>query len=413
MTPELLYMEEIYNFKNKKGFLLISSLFILSSMIIVVSFYLSAVTQEIRVSQIVRAAPQAYYLAEAGIEEAFFKLQNDASYKNSFETDDSWSAAFTRSDSIVPGGSYTVTIANTDIARATITATSTININNVQSQRVVKADVFKAINNIPLNDIAAFASQDINSIGSNVQITGGNLFTNDDIDLKFFSNWTVDSDAKAGKDINVSVSSDLDAVNIFDQSNPPIPEQTQTPQIDFDSDDPSSFKSRADEIYTKQEFRDMLKDFPVLALNGIIYVTGDVHIKKGHTLTINGALVSDGSISVANGFSSEESSANLYVNKVGNDASGILSKKNITFGGFNANIDIQGLVYAGGNFRIQDGIFQNVSVEITGGLIAQEMDVLVSWNPIQITYNNAHINEAIGAPLFSQVLFINHWEEEY
>ena len=406
-------MEEIYNNQSKKGFLLIASLFVLSTMIIIVSFYLSAVLQEIRISNIVDASSQAYYLAEAGIQEAFWKLQNDSAYKSSFENSSDWSATFTRNDSIVPNGSYTVTIQNMAQAHALITATSTISVRDAQSQRVLKADAFKALNESPVDDVALFSNENISSIGSKIQVIGGGLFTNNNLDLKFFSDWEVEQDASAVENIQVGVSSSLNALSEHDKNSPPIPSEIQTPQIDFDSDDMTSLKSRADSIYTKQEFMNLLEDFPVIELDGIIYVTGDVSIKKGHSLTVNGTLVADGSISVANGFSNEESPANLYVYKQEGIASGVISKKNITFGGFNANIYIEGLVYSGGSLRIQDGIFQNVSVAIEGGLIAQDINALVSWNPITITLNQANINEALGTALFSQVLFINHWEEEY
>lgn len=406
-------MEETCKNKKKNGFLLISSLFVLSTMIIIVSFYLSAITQEIKVSQIVNTSAQAYYLAESGIQEAFWKLQNDAAYKNNFEADPSWSATFTRSDSIIPGGSYTVTIANTALAAATITATSTIPVRGAYSQRVVQAGVFKALNDSPAANVAVYQNGAIYSIGSNVQIAGGNLFSNQDIDLKFFSNWTIDGDAKSPRKINISPSSSLSANNILDQDNPPVPLEISMPQIDFDSQDPASFKSRASQVYTSQDFRSLLKNFPVTTLNGITYITGDVDIKKGATLTINGALVADGSINIANGYSGEETGANLFVNKIGNEPSGIFSKRNITIGGFSATADIEGLVYAGGKVRIQDGIFQNVDVSITGGIISQNMEILVSWEPTVITYNQQFVSEALGIPLFSQVLFINHWEEEY
>ena len=170
-----MFMEEIYKTNKHKacplerrGFLLIASLFILTTMIIIVSFYLSSINQEIKIAQIVDTAPKAYYLAEAGIQEAFWKLQNDAAFKDNFETNKNWTATFTRSDVLIPGGSYTVTIANTNLAQATITATSTISIRDTESQRVVQAGVFKALNDSPINGITMFGNGEIYSIGSNM-----------------------------------------------------------------------------------------------------------------------------------------------------------------------------------------------------------------------------------------------------
>ena len=75
-------LKEGTQIKNQQGFLLISSLFVLSIMIIIVSFYLDAIIQEVKVSQIINTTPQTYYLAEAGIQEAFWRIQNDATWKD-------------------------------------------------------------------------------------------------------------------------------------------------------------------------------------------------------------------------------------------------------------------------------------------------------------------------------------------
>ncbi|MDP6571653.1 MAG: hypothetical protein QF747_02345 [Patescibacteria group bacterium] len=406
-------MDETCN-HNQSGFLLISSLFILTTMIIIVSFYLSAVLLEVKVAQIIDTTPQAYYLAESGIQEAFWKLQNDAAYKTNFETDPNWSTSFTRNDSLVSGGSYNVSIQNQDIARAIITATSTISVRDTQAQRVVEVGVFKAINDDPITATTLIANNDIKGIGSNVSVTGGEIFANDDIDLAFFSTWSTDQTAKAVHEVDVSVSSNLTAtLGIFDEDNPPIPSTILIPEIDFDSTATSSYKSLANQVYTRSEFRNLLKNFPITTLNGITYVTGSIYIKKGQLLTINGALVADGSIGVGSGFSFSGTPATLIVNKVGDDPSGLISKKNITIGGFSSDVDINGLVYAGGNFIITDGIWENVDTDIEGAVIAQDIKILMSWDPTTMLLNEAYILDALGEPLFSQILFINHWEEEF
>ncbi|MAG28688.1 hypothetical protein CL632_00880 [bacterium] len=383
-------------------------------MIIIVSFYLSAVLLEVKVAQIIDTTPQAYYLAESGIQEAFWKLQNDAAYKTNFETDPNWSTSFTRNDSLVSGGSYNVSIQNQDIARAIITATSTISVRDTQAQRVVEVGVFKAINDDPITATTLIANNDIKGIGSNVSVTGGEIFANDDIDLAFFSTWSTDQTAKAVHEVDVSVSSNLTAtLGIFDEDNPPIPSTILIPEIDFDSTATSSYKSLANQVYTRSEFRNLLKNFPITTLNGITYVTGSIYIKKGQLLTINGALVADGSIGVGSGFSFSGTPATLIVNKVGDDPSGLISKKNITIGGFSSDVDINGLVYAGGNFIITDGIWENVDTDIEGAVIAQDIKILMSWDPTTMLLNEAYILDALGEPLFSQILFINHWEEEF
>jgi len=401
------------NLNNNKGFLLISSIFVLSTMIIIVSFYLDGILQNIRVAKIIDTSPQTYYLAEAGIHEAIWRLQNNPTWKTNFETTPNWSASFTRNDALLPGGSYTVAVANQNYANALIISTSTVAVNGAESQRVVKGTVYKTLNATPVQGAAIFANEDISGVGSQVNISGGGLFANEDINLAFFSNWTTASSVKAVQDVNVSISSSLTATEgIYDQNNPPIPEVIAMPSVDFDSDDPNSYKSRADQIYSKNEFSQLLKDFPVTELNGITYVTGGIFIKKGENLTINGALVSDGSIAIGNGFSFESNPATLTIYAAAASA-GLFSKKNITIGGYNSQVTVNGLIYAGGEFQIKDGITQNVATQIIGGIIAQDVSIVISWEPTDIELNQFYINQGLGEPLFSQILFINHWEEEY
>ena len=396
-----------------QGFLLIASLLVLSTMMVIVSFYASSVAREVKVASIVDTAPQAYYLAEAGIQEAYWKLGNDPAYKISFEADPNWSQTFTRNNALIPGSSYTVTIENAGRANATITATSTIAVADTETQRVVRASAFKALNDTPTQGIAVYAKSELYGAGSNVAAINGDFYAGSEIDLNLFSSWATDKDAKSTGEIDVSATSDLSASGVYDQDNPPVPEYIDMPQIDFDSDDPASFKSRADQVYNTGEWNQLLHDFPILTLEGITYVTGNAEIKKGSALTINGALVADGAIKIGNGYSSQQEPARVLVNKIPGEPSGLIAKNDIDIGGYNSDVDITGLIYAGSQLRVLDGIAQNVTIDVMGGIVAQDVEVLVAWQPLTVTYDQAAISDALGEPLFSQVIIINHWEEEY
>jgi len=399
--------------KNQKGFLLISSLVVLSTMLIIVSFYLDAIIQEVKIAHITGESPQAYYLAEIGVQEAIWKLQNDVTWRNNFETIDNWSATINRSNVLGSTGSYTVTVTNKALANAVITATSTIPVRDTASQRVVQTNVFKALNPIPTDGVTIFTNGQIESTASAVNVTGGDLFANDNVELKLFSDWTVSGDTSSVTDVDVSVSSNLETAAVHDPDSPPIPNEILMPEIDFDSIDQTSYKSRADRIYSSGEFAQLLNDSPVLTLDGITYVTGNINIKKGQTLIINGTLVSDGTITVGNGFSSGGTPATLDINHVSGEPSGLLAKNNISIGSFTADVTIDGLMYSGGTFKLQDGMLQAVNLTINGGIIAQNVDLFSLWHPLNINLNQVYINDSLGEPLFSQVLLINHWEEEY
>ncbi len=382
-------------------------------MILIVSFYLNGIMQEIKITNITSQSPDAYYLAESGVQEAIWKLQNDAVWKNNFETDPAWSATITRNNVFGGPGSYTVTVANIALANAFITATSTIPVRDTSAERVITTNVFKALNPLPTDSVTVFANDELEITASVINVTGGDLFTNSDVDINFFSNVTVAGDTAAVNDVDVSLTSSLATTGIYDANSPPIPSEILMPAIDFDSADPLSYKSRAAQIYTAGDFSQLLNNTPNLVLNGITYVTGNINIKKGHNITINGALVSDGSVTVGNGFSASPTAATLDINHVPNEPSGLLAKSNITFGSGQTNITIDGLIYSGSSFKIQDGLLQNVNFSVNGGMVAQNVDFIGIWHPLNITLSQVNVNEALGSPLYSQVLLINHWEEEY
>ena len=294
-----------------------------------------------------------------------------------------------------------------------IIATSTIPVRDTQSQRVVRTNVFKALNPTPVDGVAVFTNGQIKSTASEVNITGGDLFANDDVELRFFSDWTVSGSTSSATEVDVSVSSNLETTAVHDEDNPPIPNEILMPEIDFDSASETSYKSRADQIYSSGQFSQLLNDSPVATLDGITYVTGNVNIKKGQTLIINGTLAADGTITVGNGFSPGSTPATLDINHAVGEPSGLLAKGNISIGSFASNVTIDGLMYSGATFRLQDGALQNVNFNINGGIIARNVDLYSLWHPLNINLNQVYINESLGEPLFSQVLLINHWEEEY
>lgn len=400
--------------KNKRGFLLISSIIVLTLMIVVVNFYLDAIIQETKIESVVMLSPQAYFLAEAGVQEAFWKLQNDADWKKNFATKKTWSASFNREDDLVPNGSVVVMVTNRARADAVIVATSTVVAGESVVQRVIETTVFKALNEIAGSGIALFSDDSIKSVGGKLTIdNGGTVFTNKDLDLSFFSNWTIDGEAQAVNKITVSPSSRLSASGgIHDKDRPPRPNEILMPEIDFDSADEGSLKSQANQVYSESEFAKLLQDSPTLTLDGITYITGNAGIKADEQVTVNGALAADGSFSIGSGFSKKTGPAVLTINHT-IAQSGLFAKKNIMFGSGGAQITIAGLVYAGSNFRLQDGLKKDVTVNITGGIVAKGFDLFIAWNPIIINFNQEYIEDGLGAPLSSPVLLINHWEEEY
>jgi len=432
------------------NFISLVALIALSLLLFLGIYFVTFVITESKMSKSYSVAAKTYYLAEAGINEAIWKLQNDdtttdgdEAWENKFITEpdcDTWQASFERIDVLCSGCSYNVTIQNSSCARGEIVSTAKVVLaSGKTTQRVVKTKVFKAVNPSPIKDSAVLTSgpsEVITLQASLINIFNGNLFSNNNILIRWLSTvnvndnpatGTLEGKALAVNNINRSSGSVLNATaqcakNICQGSCEKCPpDAISMPMIDFDSADPNSYKSRAQAagtVYTSSQFDDLLWANPGLTLdNEITYVTGPIELKGGQNLTVNGVLVSDGSIKIGQNFCWVKSiflvrcgNVKLTINHTVGKPAGLLTKGSIDVGLATRRIDIVGLLYANDKFEL---ISLPESFNITGGMIARKITITSVWQGLNITYDEAIVNEAIGSPSFSPVVTIEHWEETY
>ncbi|MFC1663784.1 hypothetical protein ACFL0A_01525 [Patescibacteria group bacterium] len=348
-------------FKNKnfqqKGVVIIITTLVLGILLFLSFYFLRFTLTEFRISESQVVATKTYYLAEAGIAEAIWKLKNDPVWENNF-TDETlnpdsegnyWSDSFSRSGDLFENGSYTTVIQNTDRARGEIISTSTFTLpNGNTAQRVIKTTAFKNLAS-PTEDSAIFSggsSENIYINSTYLKIFNGNLFSNHNLSIKGGSIVEVydNSDTPPILEGQVLVNGNLDiknstldncevkcAKNICEQClyhtrnkkcKECPPSSASTPLVDFDSESSDSFKSRAQTfqdfgqcnvlcngvycdnkcIYTASDFEDFLwevgEDGVLILNNDITYITGPVELKGGRHLIVNGALVADGTIDI-------------------------------------------------------------------------------------------------------------------
>ncbi|MBZ9578095.1 hypothetical protein KJA13_03665 [Patescibacteria group bacterium] len=209
---------------NSKGTVIIITFLILIALLLLGSYFLIFTLTELRISKSQEAGVRTYYLAEAGINEAIWKLGNDditADGDPAWETDfidcdnknpdpsgDYWTAEFTHS--FGDGSSYQVTIQNSACGRGKIISTSTLSLpNGKTAQRIVKTTVFKALAS-PVGDSAILSggsSENVDIKFSKLRINDGNLFSNHNLDIKGAS-----------------------TVEVYD--NPATPDDPETPEIE-------------------------------------------------------------------------------------------------------------------------------------------------------------------------------------
>jgi len=460
---------------QEKGVILIISVLILGVLLTLGAYFLTFTLTESRISKSQIAGIQDYYLAEAGVNEAIWKLKNDPEWKSNFETEpicDSWSANFSRSNTLLPSSSYQVQIQNSDCARGQIIATSSLNIANGKiAQRVVKTKVFKAYGSLT-GDSAVFSggtSENININASILNVYDSNFWSNHNLnisgssDVNLFDDLNtekVEGKALANGNLSVSQSSTLDATancaknvcqgDCLEEGCPPA--SISMPAIDFDSTDPNSYKSKASTtqdtgvcnvlcngspcstrcVFTSSEFSNLLwqvgPDGTLTLNNEITYVTGGIELKGGRRLQINGTLVADSTIDIGekqcwtNNGQKDCGYDQITVSDPGEGKpSGILTKGKINFGLYSSyqNFEIVGLVYANDEISL---VSMPSAFTIRGGILGRKISVTSAWHNLNIYLDNTIITEGIWggskppegtAPPYSPVVTVEHWEESY
>ena len=397
--------------KEKKGAVLIVVFVVMIAIFLLISYYLQFIITETKISASHRLATQAYYLSEAGVQEAMWKIRHDPDWLSNFQSVADWQTTLERTNPFGLAGSYYITVANIEIGRAEIAASSTIDYGQQISQRRVKTIVFQPQGTSATNSIAILANDDVNFTGSIISVIGAGMHVNDDINLNLFSQVDLDGKASAVDQISVAFGSNLTASLIESVNNPPAAERFEMPQIDFDSGDPNSFLSRADNVYTNSQFNALIRDDPDLVLNGITYVTGNVIVPRGADLTVNGTLVADGNINVGTDFwPIWKSNPTLTVNDPGSGPVGVLTKQKINLGAYTGMIDVTGLFYATDEFKLD--AFGSTFL-LTGGIVARKMVFNSLWQNLEIYGNDLLISRTLGSPLTAPIINIEHWEEEY
>ncbi len=444
--------------KMEKGSLLILSILVLGVLMLLGAYFLTFTLTEARISESQKIATQTYYLAEAGVNEAIWKLKNDPSWSSNFITAPicgNWEDNFERDSALFSNGSYEVSVKNSGCGNRTITVTSTIASAKGNSQRKVEVRVFKAQDN-PVSDYNIFTGGPSENMEIKftdpLNVYGGNIFCNNNLNVKWSSVVNVDDDKKALVSNNIILSTGAVvnatscAKNICEagcEVDECPPANIGMPQIDFDSASSTSYMERAinsdcrsvridgktDCVFTPAEFENLMwASYPVLSLptSAVAYVTGDANIRAGQELTINGVLVADRDINIGKDNCWNNSDppflrcgySQLRVYRPGlpedNIPSGFLAKRKIVAGsyfGFGSySLYAEGLIYAGDEFNFS-GV--QAPIEIHGGIASRKFNLSSLWNGFDIYLDDDVIVDTFSETIYSPIITVDHWEEEY
>lgn len=420
---------------QKKGYVLISVLVIMMVLVTMMYFFSDALFSEMAISRNQKAATQSFHLAEAGVQEAIWRIRYDSTTKNTFLYTSNGTTTFNHNPALLAGGSYQVTIQNTAKATATITATGFLQMGLKTAQRRLNVKVTKATGEPPYEYYGAIftggatGNEDIRINNATLNVTGDELVDHDNDPLtpeilmpvaSLISARNVEFD-----DSTISVAKDIIAKNNYIEDDSTVtvggvitehdPNTYTMPVIDVTSSNPGSYKSQAqaqNQYYDDKTFKQMLQSGPQ-TFTGIVYVAGGsgITIDNNESLTVNGMLVSEGSIDVGD----EHKAGTLTINHVNEDPSGVIALNKFTAraGGI---VTIEGLVYIGDRFAFDPYLSSkpaSKTINIEGGILCRRLDGS-GKRILNIKFNRAWINQAIPlGPDEAPIIQTQHWEEEY
>lgn len=428
--------------QKENGAIIVIALLSLGILLLLGTYFLSFNIAESKIVKSQEIGSATYYLAEAGINEAVWKLENDDTtldgdlpWKTCFFSAtadcpdcDTFSATFNSgTDYLIPGGQVIVSINNSGCGNGEIVATSSVEMaGGKKSQRVVKTGVFKAISTvIDTGDSPFFTGgggENIDIINTNLKIQNGNLFCNGALSFKNSSRAEIydnpDTEMLEGKvfargDIagqeQVAASQAICSENVClpsaecgDQC---PPDSIAMPTVDFDSASESSFKSRAralGSLYTSSQFEDLLweaGDGGTLTLNNkVTYVTGPIDLRGNRRLAVSGILAAEGTINIGGNFcwtkdmqthcgNSQITVSEFAAGPEEERAGGIFTKGKLNFGPYSsfADISVEGAVYALDEIK---SVSVPNSFNLTGGMLGRKISFtgLSQWFNINYDY---------------------------
>jgi len=400
------------NSNQQKGFVLILSVLILTTLLMVGSYLIASATSENKIAHAQALATKNYYLAESGVNEMIWKIQNDSAAGQAF-LNGSLSASHDINRSSVFGdsnASYQVSARNTVDTEAWIIATSTYQIGNNVSQRVVKSYVTQATGSGAEWNFSSFAggrgSQQNGNFrfdGAGVVLTanGGRLHANQEFKVQGQTVEVIVNDGAVTSSnvINVVAGGKLTLNNSYQDAPTTTIEMLQ---IDFDSTSANSWKNRATTTYTENQFKNLPNN---TTLNGIIYVTGQAEIINKN-FTINGVLVAEDDIKITTDDNTVVMTADPTY------GGGALSKSDVEITTEGGTVTIDGLIYASDDLKINSTA---TSFTINGSITGFDAQVTASGGSIILNFAPENY-QAVIDPSFnpsSPLIQIDHWEEQY
>lgn len=419
----------------KKGYVTITVLILMMVLVAITYLFAEVLFSELAIARNNKGAQVAFSLAEAGVQEAIYRVQYDETAQDVLmSTTPGVSTQFSHDPALLDRGSYEVTITNVSKGAAIVTTIGRYTIGLRTAKREIKVDIAQATQpGFPYDSgiygAGSGAGQSIADVDfwyAPVKIYNGSVLSNRDINFKFGADVDIEKTVEAGDDVIVSGNpfpSHVDCNCLFVDDEDPETPQCETspgctpiegalakeiPQIDFEAyksiaqNTPGSSPDGNQYFTDQDDFKELIPLSGSATFEGVVYIDDKLDIDWFRTINMNGIIAATGTISVDFG------QLLIQPPTVGGP-SGVLSQRSFnvkTLGHFSGT----GLVYAGDRFEIEFSL--DWTMELTGGIISRRTWIK-GLRETNIYFDATVIDLALGSPSDTPVIELNHWEEEY
>jgi hypothetical protein len=401
--------------RPRKGYALATILVLLGVCMFGAAALITISILESRISRSQIEGTVAYYVAEAGVNDAVWRLNTDINLRNALAAG-TLNSTYSFSDRPAAGQGFSVVITTADqgAGYASIEVTGAVDNGNFVARRKIRASVFLGAETPAIggNSLFGGGNLSVTNGGSSFTFVSGDLYSRGKIVINQANiqgpNGTinaVDSYSAQGSTVNVA--------GIYASNYPPAPIDVQVPGYNFaqylslptDRCTAALYAAQQQLRCTPSQFQALLGSESSFTFNNaVVFIDGGLQFNawaKDKQITFNGLLVVRGDLSM------NDAAKNLVINitNPGNDLCGIVVAGNInnSMGTWN----VQGVYYASGSasFTNPNGITINGAI-IAGGNININTGLY-----LDLSFNSGPIIQVIGGqPNPVRVL---HWEEEY
>jgi hypothetical protein len=406
-------------FNPKRGYALATILILLGVCMFGAAALVTISVLESKISRSQTESTVAYYVAEAGVHDAVWRLNNDSTYKAAMSAG-TLNATYTATNKPATGESFTVTLTTPaeGAGYALIDVTGTSNNGTFTSSRRIQVSAFQGGSTPSIGDNALFAggSQGLSLTNgsSSLVVTNGDFYSRGGITI---NQATLNVGPNKIEAVGTYVANSANVTaggGIFASNRPPAPGDIPTPGFDFAQYNSLPTTKCTSALYASQtqlrctpaQFQTLIGNNTTFSFpNQVVYVSGALTMNswaKNKTLNFNGLFVVNG------GFSITGAASNLAVNVTdpGTGKSGVVASGAIN--NASGNWNIQGVLYTAGSLTLTNS--RNVTVD--GAMVAGGKLDINTGLQLNLNFNPTRASGVLGSSNPTTVE-VSHWEEEY